>query len=162
MVINMLHPHPKRRRPVRYLFLTAAAAAGLMASAAPGEAGIYRWTDGHGTIHYTQTPPPSGPYKVLDGPPPPAHSQAAPAPAGSAPNQPSPPQQQAEKTQSPQLTPEQRDKLCTASRDRLAHLERRPNVLLRTADGQVKRLSEQERQAEIAKTKTLVAKTCPK
>src|SRR5690606_3190922 len=43
------------------------------------EAGVYRWTDANGTVHYSQSPPPTGSYQTLREQAVPASSEVAPA-----------------------------------------------------------------------------------
>ena len=51
-------------------------AASLLLAGSAGAAGLYKWTDAQGNVHYTQDPPPQGQYQQLTAPPPP--SAAAP------------------------------------------------------------------------------------
>ena len=40
------------------------------------QAGVYKWVDEKGNVHYTQSPPPQGDYKSMKAPPPPASGPA--------------------------------------------------------------------------------------
>jgi hypothetical protein len=58
--------------------------AALLAVAASGQAaGLYKWTDSEGNVHYTQSPPPQGEFKQLTvpktPPAPPPQAESAPA-----------------------------------------------------------------------------------
>lgn len=46
-------------------------AASLLLAGSAGAAGLYKWTDAQGDVHYTQDPPPQGQYQQLTAPPPP-------------------------------------------------------------------------------------------
>lgn len=137
--------------------------AGLLLVSALGHGDIYRWKDSQGMTHYTQSPPAAADYQTLKGPPQPSQGARAASSRGDNGGQTPPPQaqpQQARADQAPKLSPEQRQQKCTSEQNRLASLERRPQVLLQYPDGHVKRLSEEERQAEIANTKNRVDHYC--
>jgi hypothetical protein len=135
----------------------------LLSSASLVYGDIYRWVDPQGVTHYTQSPPETAPYQTLKGPPRPADAQPA-NDAGGNSDDTTPAgdqaQQQAQADPAAKMTPEQREQKCLGEQKRLASLERRPQVLLQYPDGRVKRLSEDERQAEIVNTKNRVGKYC--
>lgn len=138
-------------------------AAALLLVSSMSQAGVYRWKDSHGVTHYSQTPPRVEAYQTIKGPPPPPQgSSTAASPPQSDSGQSQPPQarQQARAEQAPKLSPAQRQQKCTYEQKRLASLQRRPQVLLQYPDGHVKRLSEEERQAEITNTQNRIGKYC--
>lgn len=62
-------------RPLRWLRTATLLLAPLLLQS-PVFGDIYKWTDKTGEVHYTQTPPPSGiATQKIDGAPPPAESQ---------------------------------------------------------------------------------------
>ena len=70
-----MNPIYASRVPRRRLQTTALVIATLLLQS-PVFAEIYKWTDGGGEVHYTQTPPPSGfSAQVIQGAPPPAESE---------------------------------------------------------------------------------------
>jgi hypothetical protein len=151
---------PARRPHIR---LAWAVVAGLVLASSIAQAGIYRWKDSHGVTHYSQSPPAVEAYQTVKGPPPPsrgAHTGADPSQSDGGQSQTPQAQQQAQADQAPKLSPAQRQQKCTYEQSRLAALQRRPRVLLKYPDGHVKRLSEEERQAEITNTQNRVNKYC--
>src|SRR5690349_16072120 len=107
---------------------------------------VYKWTDSHGTVHYSETPPPQGTqYKRIDTngmeqPASPAPTAAA-KPAGAA---------KAASTGTGGLpnTPENRAKLCTSLKTNLDLLKGKEGVVLEQ-DGKSVPLDETQRSQQI-------------
>ncbi|MGN2244631.1 DUF4124 domain-containing protein [Frateuria sp. GZRR33] len=107
---------------------------------------VYKWTDSHGTVHYSETPPPQGTqYKRIDtnG----MEQPAAPAPAAkpdATAAKPAP-----EGTGGLPNTPENRAKLCTSLKANLDLLKGKEGVVLEQGGKSVP-LDETERSQQIA------------
>lgn len=134
----------------------------LTASAAAAEK-VYKWVDEQGITHYSQTPPPGvaaepvavtaggggddaalDRYREIISPP------KAEAPDGKAKEGDIEPAQKAEA----------RARNCKLARERLAVLTSRSRILVLQPDGTSVRLTEEERQAEIERMKTIIAANC--
>lgn len=127
---------------------------------------IYRWIDDQGVTHFSQTPPPRGDYQQVQPPPPPAQDPRQAQQEIDAINK---DVADREKAQQKQLAAQQRrqaalkqqEQRCTQARQRLTALTIRPHILVKGRDGGVRRLTEPERQADIAATRKTIEKTCP-
>lgn len=134
---------------MRVLSLLLIGVAGLPVMA---QAGVYKWKDANGQMHYTQTPPPNGatgspaplnpqPGVSLEAPPKPAESAAAAKPAEPAP--------------AVAETKEAKTKRCTAARERVTFLEEHParRLMLTQPDGSESRMTEEEFDRSMAKAR---------
>ena len=128
------------------------------------QARIYKWVDKDGVVQYTQTPPPAGVSSSEIKPPPPPPDAAAAAKqlqqtqaefnksrdesikAGE--------EQQKEKQQAAD-----RKQKCEQARLREQSLQR-PRVKVVGKDGERRRMTEDERQAGLAKAREMVNKLC--
>ncbi len=138
----------------------------LAVGVSPALAGMYKWVDEQGITHYSQTPPPSGKAQQIKPPPTPADSEAAvkrlEAQREEAQKQHEAKQQDAQESQknaSPQAI---REESCRLARQNLGTLETNTRVAIQGADGNVKRLSEEERQARLTEAKKQVEEYCDK
>ena len=108
---------------------------------------VYKWTDSHGTVHYSETPPPQGTrYNRIDtnG----MEQPAAPAPSAAA--EPSAAAKAASAgTGGMANTPENRAKLCTSLKTNLDLLKGKEGVVLEQ-DGKSVPLDETQRSQQIA------------
>ena len=124
------------------------------ASALAGQ--IYKWVDDHGVTHFDARPP--------EGKPSVAISPAAPAPSSATPTHATTPdarQKQYDDQVKAQLA-EQQDKLkafCEQARSNLAQLKNNPRVR-EEVDGEMHRLSEDERQSRMTETQKAVDDNC--
>jgi len=105
--------------------------------------GVYKWTDAHGTVHYSETPPPQGtPFKRLtpsggeQTPPPPPPTQSSDTPQTREPGAPM------------ADTPENRAKLCTSLKANLDLLKGKGAVVMEK-DGKPVALDEAQRNQQI-------------
>ena len=128
------------------------------------QARIYKWVDKDGVVQYTQTPPPSGiTASEIKPPPPPPDAAAAEKQLQ---------QQQAElnktredriKAGEEQQKEEQfaadKKQKCEQARLRLRSMQR-PRVNVVGKDGERRRLTEEEREAGIAKAREMIDKLC--
>lgn len=144
----------------------AALLAGLALSA-PAVAQMYRWVDDSGTVVYSQTPPPDGRATSTVAPPPPPSSSAEAErqqlqtelkQAG-----------EARKTQAEQQKKQQdaaakdaeRKRNCDAARQNLdLILNRPPQTRFQMPNGEYRRFTDEEREAEIKKAREFVDKNC--
>lgn len=138
--------------------------AALLQSPARGE--MYKWTNAAGEVQYTQTPPPGGiKTEVIQGAPPPADDpdkiteklqnevEAMDETRAS--------QEKASKEKSlRQEIDAAYEKNCISSRNNLATLQEGGRKRYLTPDGQVIRLSEEERQQRINEAKDQIDEFC--
>lgn len=126
---------------------------------------FYKWVDENGTTQYTQSPPPSGHYQMMSSPAPaastseqqPAAAPSAKQDSASAPAKTPPaddPQLQAKRQQ-------QRQQNCRLARQRLAQLEKHARIRYTAADGSVRVMGEEEKQAKLVETRKMVQEMCP-
>lgn len=107
--------------------------------------GVYKWTDAHGTVHYSETPPPQGtPFKRLN----PTGGEQTPPPS------PSTQPQDTGKTQEPSAapmadTPENRTKLCNSLKANLELLKGKGAVVMEK-DGKPVALNDTQRTQQMA------------
>jgi len=131
-------------------------------TAAVAETRIYRWVDADGVVHYSENPQVGADLVELRNsvPPPPTTQptadeedatgaeptavEAAAAPAG-----PTPQQIRAEKRYN-----------CEQGRERVARIEPRTRLLEVTPGGEVREVSNDERQRRLATARKLVAENC--
>lgn len=144
----------------------AALLAGLVLSA-PAMAEMYRWVDDSGTVVYSQTLPPDGRATSTVAPPPPPSSsagaeqqqlQAELKQAGAA------LKKQAEeerKQQDAAAKNAERKRNCDAARQNLdLILNRPPQTRFQMPNGEYRRFTDEEREAEIKKAREFVDKNC--
>ena len=150
-----------RRSSVIWVLLVIIPCAGLA-----GGQGMYKWTDDEGEVHYTQYPPPGRASEAMRPPPP--------LPAQSAQSADTKLQEQLETikqqdAQQQQNIAEQKQQAeiqkirkqnCETARQNLVNLQRGGNVRYRDADGQVVRLTEEERQKRIEETNAQIKENC--
>jgi hypothetical protein len=150
--------------PKLLLVASLCLSAALLQSPARGE--MYKWTDAAGETHYTQVPPPGGiKTEKIQGAPPPADDpdkineklqnevdamdETLTRQEGEA----------KEKSLRKEID-EAYEKNCISSRNNLAKLQEGGRKRYLTADGQVIRLSEEERQQRINEAKDQIDEFC--
>jgi len=130
---------------------------------------IYKWADNSGEIHYTQTPPPTGiASQVIEGAPPPAES-----PETISQEQQKLQQQldameerRAERKNKEALEAQRRklddisEKNCITAKNNLAKLHQGGIKRYLTPEGEVIRLTDEERQRRITEAQSQVDKYC--
>jgi membrane-bound lytic murein transglycosylase len=124
---------------------------------------MYKWVDDEGNTHYTQSPPPGDVKAKTIKPPPkvnPEHSQKQLQNRQKSLNEARDNRQKAgeEKREREQELEQQRAD-CEKAKARLASYQR-PRVNLVDKDGNPSRATEEQRQAEIARSKDLISKLC--
>ena len=137
----------------------------LVTSSAYAE--TYRWVDENGVVSYSQTPPPSGQVETLE----------IRVPAGISSEEASKRldgmrQQLEDRREDRKLAQEEklkakqeqqrRQQNCEAARNNLQKLEGLGNRLLKTADGEYRRLTEEERQQRMQEARKNIAENCGK
>jgi len=127
-----------------------------MASAGP----IYKWVDAQGVTHFTAQPPQATQSVTIPPakqPPAPASTPAAAAPAAT------------EQTQADidarvrrELAQKEKERAeyCLTVRTHLAHLRNNPRLRMEM-NGEMRRVTEDERQAKIAEAEKTIAAQCP-
>jgi len=135
--------------------LTIAVALLLLAPAALAQ--VYKWTDAHGTVHYSETPPAQGVhYSQLNTAG--SANAAAPQPAASKPESSTP--EPAPASSAPIAdTPENRAALCASLTSNLALLNGKAPVV-RQEGGAPKALDDAQRKQEIASANAQYAQYC--
>ncbi|MDP2245393.1 DUF4124 domain-containing protein [Pseudomonas sp.] len=143
---------------MRRMILTSSLLLALSASAMAGQ--VYKWVDAQGGTHFSGQPPQGQQATTINTatPPPKAAETEAAAPFESAAD----PQQAAidEKVKREVAIQEaERKKYCQSMRTNLAQLENNPRVRVEV-DGEVRRLSEEQRQQRISEAKQAIVKNC--
>jgi len=123
----------------------------------------YKWEDEQGNTHYSQTPPTSDvEVKTID-PPPKVDTEAASKALEEQNKKVSELREKrltaTEEQEKAVSEKAEKDKKCQQAKDRLASYQR-PRVNLENPDGTIRTISEEERQAEINKSKEYIEKAC--
>ena len=163
--MNLFHAPPQ---PHRWLWTATLLLATLLLQA-PVFGAIYKWNDASGEVHYTQTPPPDGiATQIIEGAPPPAESQQTiheeqkrlqerleafdERRAG-----------QKEEETIKKLEKEDREikeKNCISAKNNLGKLQQGGIKRYLTPEGEVIRLTEEDRQRRIAEANKQVEQYC--
>ncbi len=150
---------------LRGLALTAVLVVMTSASSAAGEHGIYKWVDDNGTVHYSQTPPPDGKAQELKPAPGPADDPAA--ISGKLRKQVDEMEERLTEKREGAADAQQwaeiqklRRENCANARANLDKLQQGGNRAYRTPDGEVVRLTEEERQRRIDETNRQIQENC--
>lgn len=135
----------------------------LISSIAVADA--YRWTDENGQIIYSQQPPTNQNATQIKAPPPPASSATTEKTSAQklidtekAAEKKAKEQQQAARID--KITAEEKQANCVKAKQQLANLQLKNRVKMISPDGQATMLSEQQKLAEIAKTKEAIKAYC--
>jgi hypothetical protein len=135
----------------------------MLALPLQGAAEMYKWVDGSGTVHYSQSPPPPGITGTTVKPPPAVDTEVARATLQSRLENLDKASQQREKqvsqSRQAELENTEQERLCLKARARLASYER-PRISVPTAEGSQRRLDETERQQELERSLDLIDKLC--
>lgn len=144
------------------------ALAAALAISITAQAGVYRWVDDQGGVHYSETPPPAGNKDRGTR----VHTLGAPSGGAEQGRQRSEAiqnQLKAIETQRQQASEAQtkaeaeatrRETNCKAARQNLANLEIRTNRRIRDSEGNVTTLTEEERQKKMAEARKLIEENC--
>ena len=146
----------------------AVAMVGLpLVCAAPASATMYRWVDDTGAVVYSQSPPPDGRAASAVAPPPPPSSSADAErqqlegrlkQADEARKK----QQEGQKTQQETAAKDaDRKRNCDAARQNLELIQNRPpQTRFQMPNGEYRRFTDEEREAELKKAREFVDKNC--
>jgi hypothetical protein len=128
----------------------------LSTSALAGQ--IYKWVDAQGVTHFDAQPPAGQNATPIETrtPPPPAAAPKGSAPAGTDDKQKA---ADAKVRQEVSEAQQRTDEFCDQARTNLAQLTNNPRVR-QEMDGELRRLTEEERQAKITETKASIADSC--
>lgn len=139
---------------MRTFFFTA----GLLISLSPlcmaGQ--IYKWVDAQGVTHFDAQPPPSQEPTLVVTPAPPVGKPSTPARSNAIGDQ------RAIDNKVKKQVAEQQDQLkvfCEQARTNLAQLQNNPR-LREDVDGEMRRLTDQQRQERITEAQKQIAKNC--
>lgn len=130
----------------------------------PAAAAVYKWVDDQGNVHYTQIPPPERKAQALSLPPPPPEDGAGSGEMLKEEMEAFNERQQAREKRAQERRQAEdeaarRQALCEQARANLQTLTSRGQV--RILEGETTRmLSEEERQAEIAKARRQIEEFC--
>jgi len=134
----------------------------LLALSSPSMAGqIYKWVDANGTTHYGAQPPQDRPatnVNTLVAPPRPVAAPAAQAPAEGVVDA----EQEAINAKVKAEVAAQAEQLaenCKIYRNNLAQMQNNPRVRIEV-DGEVRRLTEEERQTRMAEAEKIIKENC--
>lgn len=136
----------------------------LAVGASPALAGMYKWVDEQGATHYSQNPPPGGKAQAIKPPPTPADSEAAvkrlEAQRQEGQKRREASQQDARESQKNTASQAIREESCRMARQNLSTLEANSRVAIQDANGNMKRLTEEERQAQLAEARKQAEEYC--
>ena len=138
----------------------------LLALAPSAWAGkMYKWVDEHGVTHYTQTPPPDTQAEELRPPPPPAVDPAEAKAALDArikalDEEKASRERAAIEAREDATQEEIRRENCDKARKAVEILEQHRRITIPTADGGSARMTEEQRQAELAERRKQVEEFC--
>jgi len=131
----------------------------LLAGGFAAAAGLYKWVDGQGNVHYTQDPPPQGSFKALPPPPPAPETPAA--------VEQKPAQAQDTQTSTPLANSDAEEKKRQAVADKQNCDVARKNLEIYTRyrrvvneKGEVVMLDDNERRAKIKEAEEMIKKSC--
>jgi hypothetical protein len=134
-------------------------------SFAAGEHGIYKWVDDSGTVHYSQTPPPDVKAQELKPAPGPADDPAA--ISGKLREQVDKMEERLTEKREGAADAQQwaeiqklRRENCANARANLTKLQQGGNRAYRNPDGEVVRLTDEERQRRIDETNLQIQENC--
>jgi hypothetical protein len=147
---------------------SAAAAVGLSVLAAmPAPAAMYRWVDDTGAVVYSQSPPPDGRAASTVTPPPPpsssadAERQQFEGRVKQADEARKKQQEGLKKQQEASAKDADRKRNCDAARQNLELiLNRPPQTRFQMPNGEFRRFTDEEREAEIKKARDFADKNC--
>lgn len=128
-------------------------------------ANAYRWTDENGQVIYSQQPPTTQTATEIKAPPPPASSaQVEKSSAQKLIDAEKSAEEKAKEQQQAaaidQITAEEKHVNCLKARQQLTNLQLKNRVKMIGPDGQATMLSEQQKLAEIAKTREAIKVYC--
>jgi hypothetical protein len=153
-------------RAVRKLMFPIALAGILVPGITPVQAQVYKWVDSTGQVQYTQMPPPEGVESArIESEPPPVTEPSATITSPQERLQASEEQkkQQAEANTDKEMQAENEriaKQNCITARNNLEQLNRSGQIRYRTGDGEVLRLSEEQRQQRIEEAQGQIKEFC--
>jgi hypothetical protein len=133
----------------------------LMAFSVSVPAALYKWVDENGTMQYSQEPPPSGSYQEIQAPTTPPSSEQEPSPANSN-SGPAADPATATPASKQDLAKQEaaRELNCQLAQERLSQLENHARIRYKSADGSMRIMSEEEKQAKLLETRKMADETC--
>jgi hypothetical protein len=128
----------------------------------PGvSAEVYKWVDPEGNTHYTSSPPPGQKAEAVKTAPAPGAANPPHEPQKSAPSAtPTPAAGKPQPSAEPTLTPQERAERCEKAKSRLDGLQNSQRIYKTDAEGNRTRLTDEEREAGIAKAQEDIATHC--
>ncbi|NQD96241.1 DUF4124 domain-containing protein [Pseudomonas sp. CrR25] len=143
---------------MRRTILTSSLLLALSATAMASQ--VYKWVDAQGVTHFGAQPPQDQQVTTVNtAAPPPARVEPKPAPTFESIADPEQAAINEKVKQEVAAKEAERKKYCESVRSNLAQLENNPRLRLEV-DGEVRRLSEEERQQRIGETKQSIADNC--
>lgn len=140
------------------LILTSSLLLALSATAMAGQ--VYKWVDAQGVTHFGAQPPQGQQATSINTATPPPKPAAAKA-AASVASEPDSEQEAIDRKVKQQVADQEakRKEYCESVRTNLAQLENNPRLRIE-ADGETRRLNEEERQQRISEAKQAIADNC--
>ncbi|TLX62919.1 DUF4124 domain-containing protein [Stutzerimonas nosocomialis] len=142
---------------MRFMILTGGLVLALSSGAMAGQ--VYKWVDAQGITHFSAQPPQGAPAEVVSThvAPPRASEPSLPTPAPTS----TPDQAALDRQVRQQVAAEdaERARYCTNMRTNLAQLKNNPRVRVEDG-GEMRRLTEEERQARISETTKTISENC--
>jgi len=136
----------------------------LVAVSLSTHAAFYKWVDAKGVTQYSQSPPPSGHYQEMRSALPAGDSNEArqSADTSTPPQDPATVPAAASPLDDQQQAQQQaaREKNCQLAKQRLSQLENHPRIRYTAADGSVRVMSEEEKQAKLMETRKMMDEMC--
>ena len=133
-----------------------------VSAAVTAQAAVYRWVDARGQVHYSQTPPAKGAYRLLDPPTPTVFTPDRKAISEFL--QAADERESAEQKQRELAAETKRTDvgLCTEASKRLEYLESRTprRFFVTDANGESSRMTEEQWEARKRETQAIIAKSC--
>lgn len=131
----------------------------LFATSMATAAGLYKWTDSQGNVHYSQTPPPTGEFSTLKGPrPAPSAPETADEQLDKARDTLTPPPPPTGEIEEEKRQAELDKQNCEAGRKNLDIYTRYRRIL--NDKGEMVVLSDDERKAKIKESEEIIKKHC--
>lgn len=127
---------------------------------------VYKWTDAHGTVHYSESPPPTGTkysqVSISTGSSAPASDNATPASTSTSSSNSNDSSQSGNTAQQGNVadTPENRAKLCTSLKANITTLQGSGPVVMTGTGGQQQLLNQDQRKQQLDASQSQYSQYC--
>ncbi len=126
------------------------------------QAAIYKWTDSQGKVHYTQEKPKAATSlsKIKVERHAPVDRSTYKKPGDKSEKEPAEKKADEKSTKKKKLSPEKRKRFCSSAKRNLATLRAKAQIKQRDKKGNVRFITEKEKQARIKQAQSFVNKNC--